>query len=721
MNPLRIFLLAALVLVVFGVNDAEAEEADAILEQVGRYDTDSQVDNVYISGDFAYLAAREEGIIILNIEDPTNPIFVGSYETSNARGVIVYGNYAYVADYDNGLVILNIEDPTNPTFIGSNDTYINCMDLIISENYAYIAANDNGLIIVNIEDPVNPIFVGIYERNSGQYFYDVSISENYAYVAAAGISGQAGFIIINIEDPTNPIFAAHYKTEGYVYGVDISGDYAYLADWYSLVVLNIEDPANPTFAGSYDLNMSEVNEVYISSNYAYVTGEDSGLVVLNIDNPNNSTIVGSYETVDMAVDIYVSGNYAYVADRNNGLVIIKTVYNHPPKITDITPTSGSDGQYLVFEVNIFDEDDDELVINWTMGDGTSYENAGAEVLHIFTDDGEYNVTITAYDGMSTATITYYITVNNVPPTLSVFYDALGNEGDIASFNAQVSDVPSDEVTVTWTFPDGTTVESVFSQYTFTDDGDFIVLVTASDEDGGQVSEQFTVIIENVAPIFTEFALSSQVKQYIEANFSVGASDPGDDTIVYNVDFGDGTSPLTTPDGGNISHKFAEGDTFTVRICATDEDGGETCREQVLPVTIFELPTAIAGSDMTVKPGDTVQFNGAGTSDDDGVIVLYEWDFDGDGIYELSSEDNGRTTNIYNIEGEYNPTLRVTDNIGHTASNSFKVTVKEDPETEDPETEDPETEDPETEDPGLPSISLLTSLISIGLLAIFRRK
>ena len=83
-------------------------------------------------------------------------------------------------------------------------------------------------------------------------------------------------------------------------------------------------------------------------------------------------------------------------------------------------------------------------------------------------------------------------------------------------------------------------------------------------------------------------------------------------------------------------------------------------------------TAIAGSDMTVKPGDTVQFNGAGTSDEDGVIVLYEWDFDGDGIYELSSEDNGRTTNIYNTEGEYTPTLRVTDNIGHTASNSFKI-------------------------------------------------
>ena len=71
------------------------------------------------------------------------------------------------------------------------------------------------------------------------------------------------------------------------------------------------------------------------------------------------------------------------------------------------------------------------------------------------------------------------------------------------------------------------------------------------------------------------------------DFNVAASDPGDDTVIFNIDFGDGTSPLITQDGGNISHKFAEGDTFTIKICATDEDGGETCREQVLPVSILE--------------------------------------------------------------------------------------------------------------------------------------
>ena len=44
------------------------------------------------------------------------------------------------------------------------------------------------------------------------------------------------------------------------------------------------------------------------------------------------------------------------------------------------------------------------------------------------------------------------------------------------------------------------------------------------------------------------------------------------------------------------------------------------------------PTAHAGSDQTVYVGNTVYFNGTGL-DPDGTIVLYVWDFNGDGIYE----------------------------------------------------------------------------------------
>ncbi|MDE0741622.1 MAG: PKD domain-containing protein, partial [Candidatus Poseidoniia archaeon] len=246
-----------------------------------------------------------------------------------------------------------------------------------------------------------------------------------------------------------------------------------------------------------------------------------------------------------------------------------------------------EGNMNKIEVMVMDDDAD-LVISWDMGDGKSYDNAGDNVLHMYMDNGIYEVTITADDGTYITEKTFEIKVYNVAPTIDdVMFDKLGNEGDTISFNALVSDPsPSDMVLVTWTFPDGSTADSSFAQYVFTDDGEFIVLVTASDGED-TTTEQIMVTVENVAPIFTEFVMPSTGQEGEALDFNIAASDPGDDTIVYNVDFGDGTSPLTTQDGGNITHKFAEGDTFTIKICATDEDGGETCREQILPVSILE--------------------------------------------------------------------------------------------------------------------------------------
>ena len=78
----------------------------------------------------------------------------------------------------------------------------------------------------------------------------------------------------------------------------------------------------------------------------------------------------------------------------------------------------------------------------------------------------------------------------------------------------------------------------------------------------------------------------------------------------------------------------------------------------------EPPTAAASANPTT--GDaalSVQFTGSAT--DDGTIVLYEWDFDGDGTYDYESGSTGNTTHVYSLPGTYNPIFRVTDNEGMT--------------------------------------------------------
>lgn len=98
--------------------------------------------------------------------------------------------------------------------------------------------------------------------------------------------------------------------------------------------------------------------------------------------------------------------------------------------------------------------------------------------------------------------------------------------------------------------------------------------------------------------------------------------------------------------------------------------------------------------------------------------MYEWDFNGDGEYDWSSEDKASTTFIYNNEGTYTATFRVSDNDGLTTTDSRVIVVSEKPVQIDEEGNVTEVE--ESED-SLPSISLIPVLISIGLLAISRRK
>ncbi len=314
------------------------------------------------------------------------------------------------------------------------------------------------------------------------------------------------------------------------------------------------------------------------------------------------------------------------------------------------------------------------------------------------------------------------------------------EGEPTHFDAGASsDNSNGPLTYIWDFGDGTYASGeivIHTFYNITDEG-FNVVLTVRDAVGNE-----DVTSYNIKPVQKE-----RPDLFISSlTFSDDNPEEGDtvtmDAVVkllgssINQSFEVGFF-LDTPDGdqigsasvdGNnlsvgIEHSFnisaswkATSGTHTIYVVADSTDVIEESEEKnelskVITVGFVQdinnpvpgTPTAIAGQDVSISPGGTVQFSGAGT-DDDGTIIKYEWDFDGDGVYEWSSEENGITTFLFNNEGTYTATLRVTDNDGKTGIDSITITVSD------------------AEEEGLlPSISLITSLILVGLLAIFRRK
>ncbi|MFN4848425.1 cadherin domain-containing protein, partial [Microcystis sp.] len=214
--------------------------------------------------------------------NPPTPTFISKYDTPGwAFGVEVVGNYAYLADYDSGLQIIDISNPSNPIFKGNYDTD-GAWDVEVVGNYAYIADGSSGLQIINISNPTNPTFIGNYDNFSA--VVDVQVVGNYAYLA----NGNSLLQIIDISNPTNPILKGNYYSSGEATDVQVVGNYAYLAaGGGGLQIIDISNPTNPTIKGNYQNNYDYAFDVKVVGSYAYVAAREGGLQIIDVSDFND--------------------------------------------------------------------------------------------------------------------------------------------------------------------------------------------------------------------------------------------------------------------------------------------------------------------------------------------------------------------------------------------------------------------------------------------------
>lgn len=138
---------------------------------------------------------------------------------------------------------------------------------------------------------------------------------------------------------------------------------------------------------------------------------------------------------------------------------------------------------------------------------------------------------------------------------------------------------------------------------------------------------------------------------------------------YYWNLGDGT----TKTGSIINHSYSSAGTFSVSLTVTDDEGQNNYISQL--ITILEPVSApIANftySPQSPKVGDTVFFNAETSSDTDGNIIQYIWDF-GDN----SSGFEAEPTHTYVNAGTYDIQLTVIDNDELNSTYSKTITVTE---------------------------------------------
>jgi len=293
---------------------------------LGTYDSPGQTTEISVSGDYAYLADRSDGgLRIVNIADPTHPHEVAFLWDPNqnwdAFSVAVQGDFAFIiARSHHWVIVVDISDPENPESLGQFNSRYATRTAVISGDRLFIASERDGLVSLDISDPRNLNAM----QNSRVMFdtegetYDVAISGDLAYIA----DGAFGMRIINIEDPQNPEEIGFYDTPGNCTDVAVEGRYAYLIEAdRSVLCIDVSDPENPEEVGYF---ASQAFDVQVADDFVYVAARYEGLKVADVGNPAEPEIIGIIDRPNSTQvrDVAISGNYAYVADESAGLWII---------------------------------------------------------------------------------------------------------------------------------------------------------------------------------------------------------------------------------------------------------------------------------------------------------------------------------------------------------------------------------------------------------------
>ena len=365
------------------------------------------------------------------------------------------------------------------------------------------------------------------------------------------------------------------------------------------------------------------------------------------------------------------------------------VTNAPPTVYFTAPTI-YEGQTALTTVSATDPSNDAIAFFLNNSYlGTNSSGTGVRLvptnLGFFADNGQYTYTAQARDedGIYSNPVTSTLTVLNVAPTVATLDIPTIYEGQSASASMSATDPGADSISF-WlngnnmgTDVSTTGIRSINTNLGYFADNGYIPYTGyAVDDDDGQstpVSSGLTVL--NVAPTLNRFRLSNRViyeGQSVSARLF--ATDPGADGQTFFVNGNPvGTSGKISGIRGTRTNlgTFADEGTFTFTAIARDKDlaYSNTLEKKLRVLNVAPTITELSDN-LIVNTNDLFDFSAAAT--DPGIydLLTYDWDFNGDGIFDDFTGTSGQWS--FADAGIYDVTLRVSDGDGGVDYRSFTV-------------------------------------------------
>ena len=346
---------------------------------------------------------------------------------------------------------------------------------------------------------------------------------------------------------------------------------------------------------------------------------------------------------------------------------LQVTVNQPPLADAGGQRTACAGELVLLDASKSrDPEGGRLKYSWDFGDDTQDE--GMNPTKLYKNGGTYPVTLRVEDDSGLVCNTdrdrVLIQVAEAPvaeagPDQEVCAHTLVqfDGGQSRDFDGVVN-------TYQWDFGDGFSGGGQTPSHMYEQPGDYRVALTITGDKIGECGNTNTDFLEvkvNAAPV-AAFAAPAGAAQGAAVQFDAGASSAADGgTLSYAWDFGDGDSG----EGMQVEHTYPEAGRYFVTLTVRGESDNDcNCASFKQLLVVNAPPQAVAKAAPKAAVGQVVHFDASESSDPDGGLTEYHWDF-GDGAQGRGME----ITHQYRAAGTYTATLRVTDDAGQADSSA----------------------------------------------------
>ncbi len=255
---------------------------------------------VSVLGDFAFIAAGQAGMHVIDISNPANPVLVAiENTTADAFGIetlrIVDNDdlidQALIVEGTEGIVAIDISDPLAPFNFDQGTTAVDARRIFVQlpenpgERFTVFLAESWKGLRVCFSSPGNPgalNYPGVFASTLG-HAKDVIVVGGWAYVA----QDEMGLAVLDVRvlQLGNVHVVSWHDTPGHALGLAVEDGLAFVADGEEGLTIFTISQGNQPVALSQTALPGYCVDVVVRDDYAFVAAEAAGLHILDISDP----------------------------------------------------------------------------------------------------------------------------------------------------------------------------------------------------------------------------------------------------------------------------------------------------------------------------------------------------------------------------------------------------------------------------------------------------